>query len=389
MPMTRPESLINAVARAEEDRRTALGHPPVHFITGQRGWIEPFFNLVGRVWGGLLFLLPWSRRKPFVQAVFRKLGGHAPGIHPELSEHIRSTVQLAKELRVKTGQWPALLIATSHPDTEGSDQWMRFELMAQGVAVADAVVEAQQPGKWFYAHPRCLLAIDPFALDTLSAVAAGIYAGWMHQIYLAYDRQSSTQSWLQRWVFLKKTGYPHIFWRFLRFLKTDTPILMAYGGGLPYNSRLLYGSREFVQRLPVPQWKQSKRSAQLELLQILLKPEGSIRPADKGELSPGKKPLILQAMSRWGVPTDQLELALQDFETEFKKSVPCRERLLKILYSRLVKKGKPLIILPIAHLKSSNPIVLGNGFSLDPQGQDFRPFCQLLANIFDPPASKV
>ena len=48
---------------------------------------------------------------------------------------------------------------------------------------------------------------------------------------------------------------------------------MVLSGGLPYNARLLYAVREFVQRLSPVRWTVSKRRAQLELMDILARPE--------------------------------------------------------------------------------------------------------------------
>ncbi len=388
MPRPAAEDLIREVAKADKARRAALGTPPVIFDPDHRVRMQPFYNALGRLWGSLMTFVPWSLRKPYVQFVIRKMGGHAPEFNPQLQSRIDSTIQLARELERKTGEWPALLIATSHPETEGPDQWLRFEVMAQGVALANAVAEARIPGKWFYAHPRCLLAIDPFALDSVSPLVGGVYAGWMHQIYLAYDRQSSSQSWLQRHFLLTGSSYKTIAWKLFRLLRSNTPVLMAYGGGLPYNARLLYGAREFVHRLQVPHWKVSKRTAQLELIRILLKPVDHVWPADRGVLPSGTRTAVAEALARWGVSQDKVQETVMSFEAEFRLTVPYRERLLRALYSRLVRRGKPLIIVPISHNKKAQHIDIGAPISLTSDSWDFSPIYKNLANIFDPSASK-
>src|SRR5205807_4825406 len=254
-----PEDLTNTVVAADALRRQILGQRPARYLPGQRVWIEPFFNLLGFLWGELTLLLPWPQRKPYVQWVVRKMSGHAPEENPELPRRIEETLRLSQDLKAKTGRWPALLILMTHPDTEGPLEWLRFELMRQGLLAADAVVEAGSPSAWYPEHPRCLLAIDPFALDTVSPVVGGFYAAWMHRFFLVYDRQSSTQSWIQRHVFLRGSEYHRIGWKLLRLLKANAPVLMAMGGGLPYNARLLYAAREFVHRLKMEGWKVSKR----------------------------------------------------------------------------------------------------------------------------------
>src|ERR1019366_8612705 len=141
--------------------------------TGRPSWerlfIESFFNVLGLVWGQLMYFMPWSFRRPYVQWIMRKMSHHTPEENPFLAERVAQTLGLAEEVKSKTGQWPALLILTSHPDTEGPLEWLRFELLRQGVQIADAYTEARWPGAFFRPHPKCFLAIDPFALDTLSA----------------------------------------------------------------------------------------------------------------------------------------------------------------------------------------------------------------------------
>jgi hypothetical protein len=292
------------------------------------------------------------------------LGSNAPEENADLPERIAQTVRLAKELEQKTGRWPALLVLTSHPETEGPLQWLRFELLRQGLQIADAVVEARTPGAWYRRHPRCLLAIDPFALDTVSTPVGAFYSAWMHRIYLAWDRQPSTQSWMG--------------WRLIKALKADTPVLMVLSGGLPANARLLYAAREFVHHLPLKRWALPKRQAQKELMGILMKPEGSVWPADQGEIPAEKFGAIREAFVRWGLSPSQLEPALQELQEEFRLRVPYRTRLFRVLLSRIASKGKPLILVgvshsetaphvhlsePVAVLPDADPAALGKSFA--------------------------
>ena len=97
----------------------------------------------------------------------------------------------------------------------------------------------------FRSHPQCFLAIDPYALDSVSLPVSAMYAGLMHSQYLVWDRQSSTQSWLQRNGLLAGTGHQRIAWRFLEALRSD-PVLMVLAGGMPPNARLFYAAREWA-----------------------------------------------------------------------------------------------------------------------------------------------
>jgi hypothetical protein len=358
MPKLTPEDLINTVIAADELRRKARGQPSTRaaLALGRQGppperiFIEPFFNLLGYLWGEGMELLPRSLRRPLIQWLNCKMGGYKPLQNPELSSRIQETVSLAKSTKEKTGAWPALLILTSHPDTEGPHHWLRFELLRQGLQIADAVVEAEHPGNWGLIHPQCFLAIDPFALDTVSIPEGAFYGAWMHRTYMAWDRQPSTQSWIQKHILLRGTGYDRISWRLLQMLKEDVPVLMVLSGGLPYNARLLYAAREFVQRLRIRKRTISKRAAQIELMKILMTPEGDIWPADEGTITPAKGREISAAMLRWGVPKSRTAPSLRELKAEFKLPVPPRARLFHVLEERLVKKGKPLLIVRIDHV---------------------------------------
>jgi hypothetical protein len=352
-----PEELLKTVVTADDLRRRARGQTSTRAAVAlnkegpsfERIYIEPFFNVLGHIWAFFMMAMPAPVRRPFTQWINGKMGGYTPPAAPGLPQRIEETVRLAKELKQKTGQWPALLVLTSHPDTEGPDQWLRFELLRQGLQIADAVAEARNAGAWYPIHPRCLLAIDPYALDTVSSPVAGFYSAWMHRIYIAWDRQPSTQSWFQKHFLLRGTDYSRIAWRLLNFLKNDTPVLMVLSGGLPYNARLLYAAREFVHHLPIKRWKLHKRQAHIDLMNILMKPEGPVWPAEQGELPPETLRTVSKAMETWGLAPDQLGQALAELKEEFKLSVPYRTRLFRVLIDRLVARGKPLLLVAITH----------------------------------------
>ena len=142
MPTVFPEDLLNTVIAADAIRRRALGMRPGRFRPSQRVWIEPFFNLPGWVWGGFLRALPARLRQPLDLWLCQKMGGHAPEINPELPGRIAEYVERARGLYAQTGQWPAVFILTSHPETEGPQAWLRFELLRQGLQIANALVNA-------------------------------------------------------------------------------------------------------------------------------------------------------------------------------------------------------------------------------------------------------
>lgn len=345
---------MDIVIAADARRREVLGLEPVRFRPPQRIWIEPWFNALGRLFGVLTQGIPWRLRSRFYLYLCEKMEGHAPENNPDLPALAQRSVEMAQALKRLTGQWPAFLIATSHPETMGSLAWLRFELLRQGLLIANAVAGAEKPASLYRPHPQCFLAIDPYALDTVSPAVGGFYAGWMHQVYLAWDRQPSTQSWIQRRGLLRGSGYDRIAWRLLRRLRVN-PVLMVLPGGLPHNARMLYAAREFIQKIRHPPRSQagdpglSKRAAEKRLMEILMEPVDGVRPAEEGELPSQTQRRIRELVETLGVAPESAGGILSEFAQEWKPASPGRARLFNVLIRRLAARGQPLMILPIAH----------------------------------------
>lgn len=196
---------------------------------------------------------------------------------------------------------------------------------------------------------RSVWWIDPYALDTLASATAGFYQGWMHRIYLAWDRQSASQSAVQRHLLLSKTNYPWIAWRLLERLRHNVPVLMALGGGLPQNARLLYTVREFVRRLPLRHWPQPKLAVTRRLMDILMRPVGGLWPFERGEIPAACGEALRELFGELGLPRESHPALLAEFTAEWRQEIPYRERLFRSLLNRLVHKGHPLMLVGISH----------------------------------------
>jgi len=344
-----PEDLVNLIIAADNIRRDSLGVPHSNYSHSRRIWIEPPFNILGKAFGQLQRALPWIWRKRVDPWMCQKMGGHAAEDNPRLSGIVAQTVKLTREVQRVTGQWPGVMILMSHPDTEGPLQWLRFELIRQGLVIAEALTEASDIGRIYKPHAQCFLAIDPFALDTVSIPVGAFYAAWMHSVYFAWDRQPSTQSWLQRRWLLRDSGYQHMAWRLLRRLRAHIPIVMAFSGGLPPNARLLYTAREFIQQLKVTRWPYPKRTAEKKLMEIVMQPVRGVLPAKEGTLPEETASRVRQLLAELGVSEADINPVFDRFKEEWKLAVPRRDRLLKILLNRLACKGKPLLLVAISH----------------------------------------
>lgn len=363
---------------ADTLRRQRLGLKPLSYRAWQRICVEPLFNLLGLAFGQFMVSLPWRIRRHLDSWIIQQMGGHPVSTKPPLEPRTVETVEAAKYLYRTTGRWPATLILTSHPPTAGPLEWLRFELLRQGLGLANAIVETS-PHRF---SPQCLLAIDPFALDTIPVPAAGFYAGWMHRIYLAWDRQSRTQGGIQRHILLRHTDYGKIFHRLLQRLKGDIPVVMVLSGGLPHNARLLYTAREFVQQLSLLRWPYPKRQAEIKFLDILMKLVGDIYPPEKGELPPRTEADVQKFLIELGVDAIRREALIEEFKIEFRRPVPYRTRLFRFLLNRVLRQGKPLLLIAVAHAETQPPVHVSEpwGVFRDAQGRlqrvegpDFQP----------------
>jgi hypothetical protein len=378
-----PEDLMKTVIAADAIRRQRLGESRLRHARWKRTWIEPIFNAIGWSVGQIVAMLPNSLRRPVILRINQALGGRSTSPSEHLRQRQQETVALIRKLKEATGREPGVMILTSHPPTVGSLEWLRFEVVRQGLMLGDAIVEANRPGHAYSPNPQCFLAIDPYALDTVPTAVAGLYSGFMHRIFLVWDRMSKTQSWIQRYLLLRRTGYPFILWRLLKRLKNGVPVIMVLPGGLPQNARLLYAAREFVQRLPVQHWPYSKRQAQKKWMDALSRPVGNVLPCETGTLPELTKAQLHALFSEWGVPITDQPHWLDLFFEEFQLDAPYRARLFRILFNRLADRGIPFLWIAIAHGQEQDPLRISTPWAVykDTQGH-----LQLLKGTASSPA---
>ena len=362
-PRVNPEDLVDVIIAADNLRRESLRQPLCQYRPSQRIWIEPFFNLLGMLFGGWMRLLPWPWRRSADLNITLQMSKHPPVAEEQTRMRMTQVTDLAMALRRETGQWPATLILTSHPPTVGPWEWLRFEVVRHGLLLGYELTRAAHPAVMGRPTSKCFLAIDPYALDTVAPATGGFYAAWMHQIYLAYDRQVSTQSWIQRHLFLRHTGYPYIAWRLLRNLKQNVPVVMVLGGGLPQNARLLYACREFIQRMKLSLWHSPKRAVEKRWMELLMQPAGDVWMAETGALTTERENMMRSFLLELGMSTEQIPILLDDFKAEFARAVPYRARLIPVLAHRW-RRGKPLLLVPIAHAETEPLVRAGPPWAL-------------------------
>jgi hypothetical protein len=341
-----PEDLMQVVIEADRRRHASQGREKFLYPRWKRVWVEPWFNFLGYLMGQALLTLPWPLRWRADEKIVRWMGAR-PHAEPARLKTARHEIgEMVKRLQKQTGVLPASFIFTSHPLTTGPLEWLRFEVMRQGLQLGNAVVEASGN---YRGAPECFLAIDPFALDTVPTPVAGWYAGFMHRIYLTWDRQSGSQSFLQKHWLLRGTDYTSIVNEVMSRLRRSIPIVMMLPGGLPHNARLFYATREFVHRLPVRRWPLSKRWAQKRWMECIAKPVNGVLPTETGVLPLSVRAELKGLLNEWGFSESDQEHWLDLFVQEFRLDVPYRTRLFRALINRVVARGKPLIWIAITH----------------------------------------
>ena len=332
--MRSPEELMNVLIASESSGR-------------QRSvsrWLEVPFHIPGLLLAGVLHLLPWKMRIAADFWICGKMGGRTEPLSPETSDYIEKAKVLAQRVHTESRHRPAIFVFTTHPPTEGPNAWVRFHLLQHGLVISNRIEEALgEPLR----PPQCTLAIDPYALDTVSVPVAGIYAGLIRGVFLAYDRQASTQTMAQR-VLLSGTTYSKIVWRFLERLRRGVPILMMVGGGLPQNARLLHTCREFFRRLK-GKAKDGRLAAEKQFLHCLTKPGDPDKPTIVGRISEARQKELKGIIAQAGLIVTEDQWI--EFLKEFALDVPYRTRLFRILEKRLVRKGVPVILVGIRELE--------------------------------------
>ena len=293
------------------------------------------------------------------------MGQHAAGSFPNQARYQAEAVKRAQALYTRTENWPAILFVTSHPPTTGPSAWLRFELLRQALWIAEALEQAS-PHHHFRAHPQCFLAIDPYALDSVPAFVAGMYAGLMHSQYLVWDRQASTQWWLQKKWLLAGTGHDRIAWRLLKALSRN-PVLMVLAGGLPANARLFYAAREWAGTLKDARHKLAKQAIRYRVMSLLSAEIEGVIPTEDGHIPVETQAGLADFLNTLGYSPGEQRARLETLVADFKSEIPTRLRLWKILCARLVRRGIPLLVLPLDHSESDGSIRLGPYFEMTPE----------------------
>lgn len=386
------QDLFSVVVRAYEKRLNAGPDPgtlppkPAYL----RAVMEAPFIVVGMLVAWVLELLPARTALAFHDKVFSALAGKNYPFHPDSPALSRAEALIAR-LRRESGREPAMLALISHPPVSGELAHLNLELTRHAQLALYHLRGAP-------CRPRLVAAVDPFALDTLSMPAEGVYAGFVGTYHVGLDRMAIGRGLLTG-LLLRRSSWSVMINRLLRLLRSGNEAALVLAGGVPATTRVLYALREWVGRarkragstvspaqvlerlrkheafrrfetegpqgagLARNAWRMAEGWAMAALSGYFQEEISHAPSSESGRLENGARRTLLACLEALGVSEDKREAALQELATELSRETPYRERLFKLLASEVLGAGRPLLILPIAHrLEGGISIELGEAW---------------------------
>lgn len=359
-----------------------------------RRWIEPIGNLLGIGMTSLAWLLPPARVAKLQQKLFLALSKPRPFYFDIHSPHLRAAKKLLAHVAAKTGKTPATLCLFDHPPVDGELIKLNFELSHQAFAALHWL--SHKPSR-----PKLVVATDSLALEHWSTFAEGVYAGFMGTYHLGFDRLGTHRRGLSR-LLIGRTASRRMPFHISRILHRGLNIAMAHAGGVPSTARALYAAREYLHLLRQQRDRTiSPATALTRLSQLstdfavfqhsklvgsrlqnsawrmmegwivaLLTGLWQFGDTESGEacihsgvLSSRAVAALTACAQALGVAPKAAEQSLLDFTAEFRRHVPQRRRLFRLLAKRVVAKGKPVLLMPLATVEHKTvawgePVVL-------------------------------
>ncbi|MBI5884182.1 MAG: hypothetical protein HZB91_13890 [Elusimicrobia bacterium] len=367
------EDLSSIIIRADE-RRVARDGLPVQVKSAfQRVLLEALLNLVGR---GLSFAaraIPASWMFQAHDAGLRGLVGSSQ--HPfDRSGRLERAADLLRQAEAETGMRAAILAIISHGPVHGRFAYMNLELVRHA-----GWVLRQMRGA---CRPRLVIAVDPFALDTVSVAEEALYAGFMGHYHLGIDRAAFSRGALSS-LALRCTAWHRMPFRLLKGLSAGGEFAMALAGGVPATTRGRYVVREWLcrmrkerpsasepsdvlarlRRIPAfhgfeeahPEWIHPRsvwRRMEAWLMASLEEPCLSDRgpsSAETGILDGPAKAAARGCLEAFGSAEEPRARGLAALEEELSRETPYRERFFRLVASRVLGRGRPVVFVPVIH----------------------------------------
>lgn len=372
------QDLMSIVARAYERQLRREGGVLPRKTAVQRAFLEAPFNVLGAAIHAVASCLPAEWVMRFHDRLFSSLSSPRHYAFDARSESLLKARRLVEEVEKRSGRSAALVGVISHPPVSGDMAHMNFELVRHAMLG----LRALRGGP---CRPRLVVAVDLFALDTISIPAEGLYAGYMGLYHVGLDRLVLGRGALSARL-IAKTAWHRTAHRLLRELGRGAEVGIAIAGGVPSTARVLYGAREWMQE----QRRRSPwRAHPGEVLRRLrLNPdylrferegpcgEGLSRnawrmleawimagvaaegcgpsSAEQGLLLPEAERRARDCLEALDVPSRERALALEKLAAVVRRETPPRSRFFRVLAGRVLRR-RPVVFLPIVHRGGFSP----------------------------------
>ncbi len=353
---------MRVVTKAYENRLDVEGSVLPEKTDLQRAFLEPFLRAAGMVLAGVMEIVPadWTialHNKLFLSLV----GGRTYPFDPRAAAVVAARA-LAARLEKETGREPALLAAISHPPVMGDLAHLNFELVRHATLALRAI--RGRP-----CRPRLVVAIDPFALDTINVFEEGLYAGFMGSYHLGLDRLALGRGHPGP-LMSPQTRWDRMPLRLFRSLAEGREVGMVLSGGVPATGRVLYGAREWARRVRAEGPLRAKPAQALECLRadpafvrfqtaaaaLVPLPRGPWRVLEAwlmtaaAGLLPNEtaESAARSALACLKVPEEARASLLAGLSRDMTRETPSRRRLFRLLVGRSARR-RPLLLIPVVH----------------------------------------
>lgn len=366
------EDLMAVIARAEA-RRCARQHAVLPAKPASRRFLlETPMNLGGMLLARALELSPPELVLRAHDALFRSLA--SPHHYPfEDSPALAAAAELTGRIEASAGKPPAILALISHPPVMGDMSHLNFELVRHAYLALRRL--RAKP-----CRPRLVVAVDPFALDTLSLAVEGLYAGFMGTYHLGLDRMCLERGSVSARL-LAATAWHRMPYRLFDVLRRGGEVGMALSGGVTTTARALYALREWLGR----RRRMSPLRGKPEEVRRRLREDAAFRSMEEGGCGP--VPSVWRAMEAWAMaglsgatgasgeppaaetgrltgearaaaerclealalPAPGRGPALDELAEEVGRETPYRGRFFSAVARRVAASGRPLVMIPIVH----------------------------------------
>lgn len=372
------QDLMTIVARACERRIAREGRELPAKSGLERAVLEAPFNAVGMALRLAVALLPTDMSVAFHDWLFKRLAAPYGYAFDAASPELARARSLAAEMERASRKAPALVALISHPPVYGELAHMNFELVRQAVLALRQV--RGRP-----CRPRLVVAVDFFALDTVSVPVEGLYAGFMGLYHLGLDRLAVGRAWLSS-IFVGETHWHRLMHRLLRRLRSGGEVGLVLSGGVPQTTRVLYTTREWAAAL---RRRAPRRSRPGEVLQALRAHEAYRRfeadgeivlastwrrleawamaavaevSAEHGKLQPEAREVLLSCAGALGMPPAEAGAAVDELSRELARETPYRPRFFRVLASRLLR-CRDVVFVPVRHTMQPLSVRLGEAWA--------------------------